>query len=110
PERPPTRSPSSAWVPAVGLSRQPRIAISVDLPEPDGPISATNSPRSTVRSIPRNAWTAAPLEPKTFVRPWVLMMGFILGLRYLPSTRGGHEPRPYACPYGRPLRPPRRPR
>ena len=48
--------------------------MSVDLPEPDGPISATNSPRSTVMSMPRRAWTAAPLEPKTFVRPWVLMI------------------------------------
>ena len=29
--------------------------ISVDLPEPDGPMIATYSPRSTVRSTPRSA-------------------------------------------------------
>ena len=31
-------------VPDVGRSRQPRMFISVDLPEPDGPMIATNSP------------------------------------------------------------------
>ena len=45
PESPSTCVPSSAYVPAVGESRQPRIAISVDLPEPEGPTRATNSPR-----------------------------------------------------------------
>ena len=60
--------------PPVGESRQPMIAISVDLPEPDGPTSATNSPRSTVRSMPRRACTAVPLEPKTLVRPRVSMI------------------------------------
>src|SRR5665213_1847217 len=29
----------------VGVSRQPRIFMAVDLPEPLGPITATNSPR-----------------------------------------------------------------
>src|SRR4029453_16902355 len=51
------------------------IAISVDLPEPDGPIRATNSPRCTVRSMPRSACTAVPLEPNTLVRPCVRMIG-----------------------------------
>ena len=32
--------------PAVGVSRQPRMFISVDLPEPDVPMIATISPRS----------------------------------------------------------------
>src|SRR6516162_2323773 len=50
------------------------MAMSVDLPEPDGPIRATNSPRPTARSMPRSAWTAVPLLPKTFVRLWVSMM------------------------------------
>src|SRR5258706_2514918 len=50
------------------------IAIRVDLPEPDGPIRATNSPRWTVRSMPRNACTAVPLEPNTLVRPRVWMI------------------------------------
>ena len=41
-----TAWPSTAIVPAVGRARQPMIAISVLLPEPEGPISATNSPGS----------------------------------------------------------------
>ena len=32
--------------PDVGRSRQPRMCMNVDLPEPDGPVSATNSPAS----------------------------------------------------------------
>ena len=31
----------------------------VDLPEPDGPMIATNSPSSTDRSMPRSAWNEA---------------------------------------------------
>ena len=45
PRGPPRSTPSRAYVPAVGESRQPMIAMSVDLPEPDGPTRATNSPR-----------------------------------------------------------------
>jgi hypothetical protein len=33
--------------------------ITVDLPEPLGPITATNSPASMSRSTPRKAWKAA---------------------------------------------------
>ena len=29
----------------------------VDLPDPEGPITATNSPRSIVTDTPRSAWT-----------------------------------------------------
>ncbi len=31
--------------------------ISVDFPEPDGPMIATYSPRSTPRETPERAWT-----------------------------------------------------
>src|SRR5262245_27297858 len=74
PARPWTGTPSRSYVPEVGESRQPMIAMSVDLPDPDGPIRATNSPRWTVRSMPRRACTAAPLAPNTLVRPWVRMI------------------------------------
>src|SRR6185369_5533056 len=50
------------------------MAMSVLLPEPEGPMSATNSPACTSRSMPRSACTALPLLPKTFVRPRVVMM------------------------------------
>ena len=33
------------------------VSLTVDLPEPDGPMSATNSPSSTVRDTPRSAST-----------------------------------------------------
>ena len=44
--------------PAVGVSRQPSRFISVDLPEPDGPMIATNSPGSMLKLTPRSAWTS----------------------------------------------------
>ena len=40
----PTSCPSRRYVPAVGTSRQPMIFMQVDLPEPDWPTMATNSP------------------------------------------------------------------
>ncbi len=39
-----TSRPENSYAPAVGRSRQPMMFISVLLPEPDWPISATNSP------------------------------------------------------------------
>ena len=43
-----TSWPSSQYWPEVGLSRSPRMFSSVDLPHPEGPIIATNSPSSTL--------------------------------------------------------------
>ena len=43
-----------------GLSRQPMRFISVDLPEPDGPMMATNSFFRMVTSTPRSACTISP--------------------------------------------------
>src|SRR5215510_15782977 len=65
------------------------IAIKVDLPEPEGPMRATNSPRSTVRSMPRSACTAAPLEPNTLVRPRVRMIGRSVVIVLLDLLLGG---------------------
>ena len=39
-----TSSPASRNEPDVGTSRQPRMCMSVDLPDPDGPMMATYSP------------------------------------------------------------------
>ena len=41
----------------------------VDLPEPDGPITATNAPCSTCISTPFSAWKAAGPDPKVLVIP-----------------------------------------
>ena len=49
-----TSSPSRRYVPAVGVSRQPRIFNSEDLPDPDAPRTVTNSPRpNRNRHIPQ---------------------------------------------------------
>ena len=53
--------------PEVGVSRQPMMFIAVDLPEPDGPMMATNSPLPTLRSAPASACTAASPDPYTLV-------------------------------------------
>ena len=48
-------SPAIKTEPELGLSRQPMRFIMVDLPLPDGPTMATNSPRSITRSMPSSA-------------------------------------------------------
>ncbi len=53
-----TSTPSSQYQPRLGTSRQPMMFISVDLPEPDAPMMATNSPRATVSETPRRACTS----------------------------------------------------
>ncbi len=55
--------PAIETVPDVGLSRPARMCMSVDLPEPDGPMTATSSPERTVRSTPRSASTAVSPSP-----------------------------------------------
>ncbi len=44
-------------VPAVGLSRVPIRCSSVDLPDPDGPATATSSPAATTRLTRSSART-----------------------------------------------------
>ena len=53
--------PARRYSPEVGWSRQPRICIKVDFPEPDGPMIATNSPSLTRSETPRSASTV--IEP-----------------------------------------------
>lgn len=49
------------YFPLVGVSRQPSIFISVDLPDPDFPMIATNSPSSIEREILLSAITLVSL-------------------------------------------------
>ena len=51
-------SPTNAC-PDVGRSRPAMQCMSVDLPEPDGPITAVNRARSMVTLMPSRACTAA---------------------------------------------------
>ena len=46
------------------------MCISVDLPEPDGPMIAVNEPRSKSTDTPRSASTAASPSPKRLVISW----------------------------------------
>ena len=53
-------SPATMISPSVGVSRPATRLSSVDLPHPDGPMTATNSVPSMVKSTPRSARTGAP--------------------------------------------------
>ena len=47
------------YSPEVGVSRQPRVLSSVDLPEPEEPMMVTNSPSVMVKDTPLSAWTVS---------------------------------------------------
>ena len=49
--------------------------MTVDLPEPLGPITATKSPSPITKFTPRNAWKAACPRPYIFVTPENSMSG-----------------------------------
>ncbi len=55
--------------PSSGVSRPATRLSSVDFPQPDGPIRATNSPPSTSRSTPRSARTGAFSASKVLRTP-----------------------------------------
>lgn len=44
------------------------MCMNVDLPEPDGPVTATNSPRWTSRLTPRSAFTSTSPTMYVFTR------------------------------------------
>ena len=49
--------------PSVGRSSPASRCMSVDLPEPDGPMTAVNWPTGTLREMPRSARTADSPSP-----------------------------------------------
>ena len=55
--------PAIVTLPSVGRSSPARMCISVDLPEPDGPMTAVRRPAATSRSTPRSALTQVSPEP-----------------------------------------------
>ena len=55
--------PSRTTVPEVGRSSPARMCISVDLPDPEGPMTAVSLPGSTPSVTPRSASTAVSPEP-----------------------------------------------
>jgi hypothetical protein len=55
--------PPSHTCPLVAASSPARQCMRVDLPEPDGPMMAVNSPRAKATSTPARAWTAVSPLP-----------------------------------------------
>jgi hypothetical protein len=58
--RPAGSSPSKPTLPALGVSSPTSRLSSVDLPQPDGPTTATSSSASTVKVTPASASTLWP--------------------------------------------------
>ena len=56
-------TPSTRTVPDVGRSSPASTCMSVDLPEPDGPMMAVNSPEGKATSTPSSARTAVSPSP-----------------------------------------------
>ena len=56
-------TPAIRTSPEVGLSSPARMCISVDLPEPDGPITAVRRPSAISTDTPRSASTAVSPSP-----------------------------------------------
>ena len=58
------RCAATSTVPTVGASRPANRFRTVDLPQPEAPTMATNSPRRTARVMSATATVAAEPEPK----------------------------------------------
>jgi hypothetical protein len=63
----PVSTPSMTMRPDVGLSNVPMRLSRVDVPDPEGPTMATNSPREMERETPSSARTTVP-SPYSLVR------------------------------------------
>ena len=59
----PSAVPEIQTSPSVGLSSPAKMCISVDLPEPDGPITAVSLPLMISTETPRRASTAVSPSP-----------------------------------------------
>src|SRR4026209_2465221 len=64
--------PSTSTCPELGVSTPPRTRSRVDLPEPEGPTMATNSPFSTLKLTPSMALICVSPFPYTFERLFTL--------------------------------------
>ena len=73
--RPVTGSPATVMSPSSGVSSPATRFSSVDLPQPEGPIRATNSPAATVRFTPRSARTGAFSASKVLRTPRMASAG-----------------------------------
>src|SRR5690606_19640573 len=70
-----TSWPSSRYWPLVKVSSSPAMLRKVVLPEPDGPVTATNSPSRTCRSSERSAWVSTWSVRKSLETDCIWSMG-----------------------------------
>src|SRR5690242_18966828 len=83
-----TRTSSSRYWPLVKVSSRPAMLRKVVLPEPDGPVTATNSPSRTCRTSERNAWVSTCSVRKTLETDCIWIIGaFLLG-NWVTGGRG----------------------
>src|SRR5208282_2857767 len=90
-----TSRPSNTYWPLVGRSRQPMMFIIVDLPEPDDPMMATNSPRSTETLTACSARTSVSPSWKVRVRSMRRTTGSVMPMVFLQFQR--RRGRPLRC-------------
>ena len=72
---PATRRPNTASSPFEGMMSPATSRISVDLPQPDGPTIATNSPRATSSETSSSASVSSGPRRKSFETPRTAMPG-----------------------------------
>src|SRR4051794_13930784 len=63
------------------------MCMNVDLPDPEGPVAATNSPCAMSTDTPRNAWTLTSPTSYVLVRSRTEMTGGILPTASCAATR-----------------------
>src|SRR5687768_10079041 len=76
-ESPFTVTPSSVYSPPSNSSSRPAMLRKVVLPEPDGPVTVTNSPFFTSMSKPRSACVSIMWVRYTLVRSFICSMTFL---------------------------------
>src|SRR5579864_7931427 len=77
-----TGRPFNSYRPSDGESSKPRIASSVDFPQPEGPAIETNSPRSMSRWTPARACVSTSSVLKTLLRFSRWMSDGMVSLRF----------------------------
>src|SRR5207248_11098580 len=82
---------SMAIVPEVGFSTPAMMLKSVLLPQPLGPITETNSPAATTRSVDASASRRCPPVRKVFETPCTINLGESMLYSPIEHTKG-HDP------------------
>src|SRR5258708_31775273 len=81
--------PSTSTCPREGCASHPMTYRSDDLPQPEGPITLTNSPGSTLKLTPRSAGTSTFPARYSFQRFSVTTIGSTLDSLVEKSTSAG---------------------